>query len=75
MKKIDLKDVTFLIPLRLDSIERVENLQLTIDFLVRHFDTQNIVLDMHAGGFALTLLQWCKNNIIFNNYFKNSYNS
>jgi hypothetical protein len=39
MEKIDLKDVTFLIPLRLDSIERIENLQLVVHFLTRHFDT------------------------------------
>ena len=34
-----LKDVTFLIPLRLDSVCRIENLQMTIEDLLAHFDT------------------------------------
>ena len=33
MKRIDIKDITFLIPIRLDSIVRLENLILSIDYL------------------------------------------
>ena len=37
MKRIDIKDITFLIPIRLDSIVRLENLILSIDYLYKHF--------------------------------------
>ena len=39
MKKVNLSDVTFLILVRIESIERIENLMATIDFLTKHFDT------------------------------------
>ncbi len=43
--KTDLKDVTFLIPLRLDSIERLENLVMVVEFLSDNFDTNIHVLE------------------------------
>lgn len=45
MKKIDLQDVTFLIPIRLDSVIRIENLLISIKNLTRHFNTNIIVLE------------------------------
>lgn len=37
--KSNLKDVTFLILVRLDSIERLENIIITVKFLCKYFDT------------------------------------
>src|SRR5690606_14185897 len=42
-----LKDLTFLIPLRLDSVHRIENLQMTIEHLLTHFDTN---IHVHETG-------------------------
>lgn len=43
MDKIELKDLTFLIALKIDSQDRLSNLDLTMDYLQSNFDT-NIVL-------------------------------
>ncbi len=43
--KTNLKDVTFLIPIRIDSIVRLENLILTVNFICREFDTNITVLE------------------------------
>jgi predicted glycosyltransferase involved in capsule biosynthesis len=43
--KIDLKDTTFIIPLRLDSIIRLENLLLAIEYLVNSFQTNILLLE------------------------------
>ena len=43
--KIDFSDVTFLIPVRVDSVIRIENLMATIRFLQRNFHTNIIVLE------------------------------
>lgn len=45
MKKIDLKDVTFLTQMRLDSVDRLVNLKNSVEFLLEHFDTNIHVLD------------------------------
>lgn len=45
MNKVDLTDVSFLIPVRVDSSERIENLLLVIEFLKSNFDTSVIVLE------------------------------
>jgi len=45
IKKIDLKDLSFLIPLRLDSIDRLENIVLIVDYIVQHFDTNIQILE------------------------------
>lgn len=46
MKKLhDLKDITFLIPLRLDSINRIENLQMCIEFILDNFNTKIKILE------------------------------
>tara|TARA_R110002020_G_scaffold475301_1_gene709514 strand:- start:8273 stop:9058 length:786 start_codon:yes stop_codon:yes gene_type:complete len=41
---IDLSDTTFIIPLRIDTIKRLENTLLVVDFLLKNFNTKiNIV--------------------------------
>lgn len=45
MKKNDLKDVTFLVPIRLDSVTRIENILMSISFLTKYFHTNIIVLE------------------------------
>jgi len=47
-KKVDLKDVTFVIPIKIDSTERKENLHLICDYLLWHFDT-NILIGEHCA--------------------------
>ncbi|WP_158712869.1 hypothetical protein [Parabacteroides pacaensis] len=37
--RYDLKDITFLILVRIDTIERMENLLASTAFLLSHFDT------------------------------------
>lgn len=43
--KIDLKDVTFIIPIRFDSEDRKRNFKVTISFLEKYFDTNIIVME------------------------------
>jgi predicted glycosyltransferase involved in capsule biosynthesis len=45
--KHDFNDITFLIPIRLDSIYRLENLLLSIDFLQKYFETNIKVLEAY----------------------------
>jgi predicted glycosyltransferase involved in capsule biosynthesis len=45
MKKTSLKDTTFLIPVRFDSVIRVENAIAVVSFLYKCFDTRIIVLE------------------------------
>ena len=49
MKKLttrtDLADLTFIIPVRIESIERLENLQAATDYLLKHFRTRIFVLE------------------------------
>ncbi len=45
MNKIGLTDVTFLVPVRIDSPERLENLQLVVQFIRNYFKTGVIVLE------------------------------
>ena len=40
-----LSDVSFVIPVRIDSQERSRNLDLVIDFITRYFDSQIMVLE------------------------------
>ena len=53
-KKIDLLDVTFLIPIRLDNIQRLENLMLATEYLFAHFDTNIHILE--ADGYNNLLI-------------------
>ena len=43
--KTDLKDTTFVIPVRIDSIIRLENLLLTLDNLESNFDTNIVIVE------------------------------
>ena len=43
--KSDLKDVTFIFPVRIDSIERLENLISAISCIQKHFETNILVLE------------------------------
>jgi len=45
MKKINLKEFTFLIPIRIDTIVRLENLRQTVKFLLKYFDTNIMILE------------------------------
>ena len=60
--KADLKDVTFLILVRLDSIQRLENVVTVTDALFKHFDTHVTVVE--ASGFNNGILQKLLNSKI-----------
>lgn len=45
MNKLNFKDTSFLIPVRIDSEERLTNLLLVIEFIKMHFDTTILVLE------------------------------
>ena len=53
--KIDLKDITFLILVRLDSVERLENTIIVANDFVKHFDTNVYVLE--AGNYCNCILK------------------
>lgn len=56
--QVDLKDVTFLIPIRLDSIYRIENLLMAIERLTAQFKTHVHILeaDEYNNGLLTRLL-------------------
>jgi hypothetical protein len=56
--KTDLSDMTFQIPVRLDSIVRLENLILTVESLLKNFDTNITVLETanYQNGFIRKML-------------------
>lgn len=43
--RIDLTDVSFLIPIRVDSVERLENLRIVTNYLHQQFKTNIIILE------------------------------
>lgn len=43
--RIDLKDTTFIIPVRIDSMIRLENLLMSVDSIVRYFQTRILILE------------------------------
>jgi predicted glycosyltransferase involved in capsule biosynthesis len=45
MEKTDLKDVTFIIPLRIDTVNRLENTLVIVDFLLENFKTRISILE------------------------------
>lgn len=57
--KTNLKDTTFIIPVRLDSVIRLENLVLTVDCIQKDFDTNIIVLEAasYSNGIISCLLK------------------
>lgn len=46
MKKYNLKDITFIIPVHYDSIIRLENTISIISFLSKYFDSNIFVLEI-----------------------------
>ena len=42
---ISLRDVSFIIPVRVDSLERFENIVSVTNYILSHFDTNIIVLE------------------------------
>jgi len=49
----DLSDITFIIPVRIDSIDRLENLLFTTNFLLNAFQTNIIVWEADARNTSL----------------------
>ncbi len=45
MNKIDLRDITFTIPLSIESEDRKQNLTILLDYLYKYFDTNVIVCE------------------------------
>ncbi len=53
--KTDLSDLTFIIPLRIDSIIRIENLLIVTDFLTTHFKCNVFILE--TGAYNIGILR------------------
>lgn len=53
---ISLKDVTFIVPLRLDSNDRIFNFTYVVSYLCRHFDTNIFILESDKAPIAQKLL-------------------
>ena len=53
--KTDIRDMTFMIPVRLDSVVRLENLILSVQSLLRCFDTHITVLE--AASYSNGIIQ------------------
>jgi hypothetical protein len=51
MKKIDLSDCTFMIPIRIDSDDRVRNIITVLCFLIKTFKTNIIVKEVDSNQF------------------------
>lgn len=47
--KADFKDMTFLIPVRIDSVERIENILANVSYLRKRLNTNIIVLEASNG--------------------------
>ena len=45
IQRIDLQDVTFIIPVRIDSEDRLENLHVVTRYLVKHFHSHILVIE------------------------------
>ena len=58
-KKIDLSDVTFTIPTSFDSIDRKQNLDISVCMLQHDFNTNIIVME-HGGNKFEYFSQWCR---------------
>jgi len=61
--KYDLKDTTFIIPVRIDSMIRLENLLLTLDSLESNLDTNIIIIEASYYNNGL-LKQLISNHIV-----------
>lgn len=59
--KHNLKDTTFLIPLHIDSVSRLENLFMTVDFLQSNFECSIHILE--AGRYNNGIVERCTRQI------------
>jgi hypothetical protein len=66
MSKQDLKDCTFIIPVKIDSYDREQNFKFVIDYLTKNFDT-NIVITETSNNEELVLNKKYGNLIKDNN--------
>lgn len=57
MKKIDLTDTTFIIPVRIDSRDREFNLRFVLKYLMDNFDTNIIIKESDDGCRARAIVQ------------------
>jgi predicted glycosyltransferase involved in capsule biosynthesis len=48
---IDLKDTTFIIPIMIDSQDRVDNLTINLNFLAKNFNTNVIIFELKKPGY------------------------
>ena len=62
LKKIDLSDITFTIPVQYDHEDRRENLHLIIDFLQYHFETNIMV---YETGISKKLSEVSKKGVVY----------
>ena len=56
--RIDLTDTTFIIPVRIDSMIRLENLLMSVDSIVRYFRTRILILE--ASSYQNEISSWIK---------------
>ena len=77
--KIDLSQATFIVPIRIESPDRLRNVITTTAFLVENFDTNIIIKEVDSAGVfqrvALPILQDIVEVGIFKNFhhiFENS---
>lgn len=60
--KIDLKDTTFIIPIRIDSSDRLRNLFLSVSYLLHNFDTNIIIKESDSISLVERYLPFLLNN-------------
>lgn len=56
--KYDLKDVTFIIPVRIDSSDRLRNLFLSVSYILKYFDTNIIIKESDKNSIVLNKLNF-----------------
>ena len=58
MNKIDATDLTIIYPVRIDSVERLENLLHSTNFLLKHLDVNIIIVEQsyYSNGILTKLL-------------------
>ena len=64
-QKIDLKQATFIIPLKIESKDRLENFKITMEFLSSNFDTNIFILESDETSKINTMIN-SNINYIFN---------
>ena len=62
---IDLKDCTFIIPIKIESDDRKRNLQITLNYLQRNFDTNIIVYESDKISRAKKYIEDISEDILY----------